>query len=285
MLPDLKNINAPNLAIIEKHQYYIRDGKHLFTAEYLPIGDMKAGVILCAPFAEEKVRTLRIYVSLARTLASLGVGTICFDYFGDGDSEGHFEEATFEDRLADIGAIYRYFKEKNSLRKIGLMGLRWGGTLASLISEELQPKFLILWEPVVDTSKYFYDHLRSYLASQMLIEGKASKNRDDLIKEMEAGQAVTVEGYNLTGKFFFKARENGLKGRKFSFQSQTLIVQIAPNPSRIRPELEELKAAFTNCDLVAIPREFEWEKTETWQPAPPRLFGETLSFLEKNEIF
>ncbi|MCX6830393.1 MAG: alpha/beta hydrolase [candidate division Zixibacteria bacterium] len=282
---DLNNINAPNEKVLEKHGYFEREGKHLYCAEYLPASGAESGFVLCSPFGEEKVRTLRVYVSFARALASLGVAVICFDYYGDGDSEGNFEEATFDDRTADIRAIYNDFRTKHALKKMGLMGLRWGGTLAALLSEELQPETLILWEPVIDTAKYFYDHLRAFLASQMLIEGKVTRNREELIKELEGGKILTVEGYNLTGRFFFGAREATLKGRKYDYRGNSLIIQISPSPGKIRPELEELKSNLGNSELVSLPREFEWEKTETWRPAPPQLFGETFNFLDKNGFF
>jgi len=276
------DVNAPNPAIREQHGYLLRNGKHLFSAEFLPQSKPMAGIVFCSPFGEEKIRTIRIYVSFARALAAMGIAAICFDYFGDGDSEGDFEEASFEDRLADIDSVYRQFGDKHSLDKMGLMGLRWGGTLAAIAAENLNPEFLILWEPIIDTQKYFFDHLRINLASQMLIEGKILKNREQLIKELEAGKILTVEGYNLTGGVYFKARDCGLKDRKFDFRGKSLIVQIASNTEKMRPELLGLQQALVGSEITAVPREFEWEKTQTWQPAPPLLFGETIKFLKKN---
>ncbi len=279
------NINSPNLSIIEKHGFYNRDGKNLFRAEYLPAGDIKAGVVLCSPFAEEKIRTLRIYVSLARALAAKGLAALCFDYFGDGDSEGNFEEALFEDRLSDIESVFNDFKNRHALQKTALLGLRWGGTLAALTAENLHPDLLVLWEPIIDTTKYFYDFLRMNLASQMLIEGKVIRNRDELIQDMRDGKVITVEGYNIAGGFYDKAAAATLKGKTMAYSGETLIMQIAANPERIRPELETLRAALSKAEIKAVPREFEWEKTETWRPAPPLLFGETINFLDKNGFF
>jgi alpha/beta superfamily hydrolase len=282
---ELKDINSPNSSIFEEHGFFQRDGKHLFYASFMPVKKASVGVILCGPLAEERVRTVRIYVSFARVLASLGMGAIYFDYFGDGDSEGNFEEASFNDRLMDIKGAFQFFKEKFALNEMGLQGLRWGGTLAALTADDLRPDFLILWEPVVDTGKYFFDHLRAHIASQMIIEGKILKNREELLKELEAGKVLTVEGYNLTGDFYFKARDCGLKDRKFDFKGKSLIIQIAPNPERIRPELLGLQQTIPGSEIAAVPREFEWEKTETWQPAPPQLFTKSLDFLEKNGFF
>jgi alpha/beta superfamily hydrolase len=281
-LIDFGKVNSPVGSILEKHGYFLRDDRHLFGAAYVPEGGAEYGVVLCSPFGEEKVRTLRVYVSFARTLALLGLAAFCFDYFGDGDSEGEFEEATFEDRIKDIRAACDFFAEQYGVKRTGILGLRWGATLAALIAEEVLPPFLILWEPVIDTAKYFYDHLRINLASQMLIEGKVVRTRDELVEDLKAGITIPVEGYAISGDFYFDAIENGLKDRSFTTNGKVLIVQISRNTVRIRPELEELRNAFTDAELVAVPKEFEWEKTDLWQPAPPELFERTTGFLDKN---
>jgi alpha/beta superfamily hydrolase len=281
---DFREVNAPSEVIREEHRFILRDGKHLFCADYVPTAGATAGVVLCAPFAEEKIRTLRVYVSLARALARRGVAVICFDYYGDGDSEGDFEEAGFDDRLEDITAVFHDFQQRHSLSKVGLLGLRWGGTLAALAAEELRPTVLMLWEPIVDTSKYFFDHLRSCIAAQMLIEGKISQKREELVACLEAGKTIVVEGYNLNGDFFCRARETGLTDLQPRYSSPVLIVQLAGNPARLNPELETLAQSYSQSRLLALKREFEWEKTELWQPAPPALFGVTLEFLKTHEL-
>jgi len=282
---DFTSVNSPNSTVVEDHSYLVRDGKHLYCARYNPSSKPMAGVVLCSPFAEEKIRTHRIYVSFARAVASLGATAVLFDYFGDGDSEGNFKEASFDDRIADIKAVYENVKQTLSLQKMALLGLRWGATLATISSEELKPDALVLWEPIVDTEKYFYNHLRSHLASQMLVEGKVTRKRDELIEDLKNGQTLMVEGYRLTGDFYFAACEHGLKNITLSHSPETLITQISPKPDKIKPELENLAEALTNCNVAGVPREFEWEKTETWQPAPPQLFNLTLEYLDKNGFF
>ena len=279
---DLKTVNSPHEDVVEEHGYIVRDGKHLFYAAYTPRDGADRGIVLVSPFGEEKVRTLRIYVSLSRSLARLGLSVLYFDYYGDGDSEGDFADASFGDRIADIKAAKEYLKGKTGIQKVGLLGLRWGATLAALVSREISPEFLILWEPVIDTERYFFDHLRSNIASQMILEGKVVKNREALVEELEAGGTISVEGYSISGEFFVDARKNGLAGKSFDYNGKTLIVQISRNTEKIRQELSELKNAFGSSELVAVPKEFEWEKTETWNPAPPELFNATFDFLVRN---
>ncbi len=280
---DLTKVNDPDDNIEEQQGYIIRDGKHLFYTSYAPKGSAEIGIVLVSPFAEEKVRTLRIFVSLSRALAKLGMTVLYFDYFGDGDSEGNFEEATFEDRLADIKGAVNFVKENGAVN-VGLLGLRWGATLSALAADMVNPAFLVLWEPIVDTERYFFDHLRSHIASQMLLEGKVIKNREALVEELEKGGMITVEGYNIDGGFFIEARENGLAGREMKYDGQTLIVQIARNTEKIRKDLDGLKEVFASAEIAAVIKEFEWEKTETWNPAPAGLFNATFEFLAKHRF-
>ena len=109
-LLDLSKVNYPNENIVEEQGFFLRDDKNLFYAMYRPVGEIKAGAVLVSPFAEEKIRTHRIYVSLARLLASKGISVLHFDYFGDGDSQGNFEDALYDDRMKDseilLGGLY-----------------------------------------------------------------------------------------------------------------------------------------------------------------------------------
>jgi len=281
---DFAKINSPNDRIIEEHGFLVRDGKRLFYALFAPVTKPRTGLVLCSPFAEEKVRTVRVFVSFARLLSSMGVAVLCFDYLGDGDSEGDFEAATFDDRIRDTEAAYKFLKERFALGHVGILGLRWGATLAALCFDLLRPDFLILWEPVTDSRKYFYDYLRLNVASQLLTEGKIRRNRDDLIKDLEAGGNIVVEGYVFTGQFYIEARKHELAATKFEHRCPTLIAQIQKNTTVMRQDIIDLKEALGPAEVAAVPKEFEWEKTENWMPAPPELFGKTLEFMEKNGI-
>jgi alpha/beta superfamily hydrolase len=279
---DFNKVNSPTEVIKEEHGYFQRDRHNLFYASYMPPEKPETSILFCAPFGEEKVRSLRVFVSFARTLALSGVGALLFDYYGDGDSEGFFEGATYEDRLFDIDAAASFLKDNYAPKKIGFLGLRYGSTLAAIKADDLNPDFLILWEPIIDCSKYFYDLLRTNLASQMLIDGKVTVTRDDLIEKMEKGELISVEGYLIGRDFFFRARENSLTDKEFSYDGKSIIVPIVKNVNRIKPELSALQESLKNCELTAVLKEFEWEKTDIWQPSPPQLFETTLDFMEKN---
>jgi len=279
------NVNSPDRGIREEHGYLNRDGRHLFYARFSPAGGSSIGAILCSPFGEEKVRTARVFVSFARLLASRGIEALCFDYFGDGDSEGNFEDAGFEDRLLDTEFAAKFLTKEIDAKKTGVIGLRWGATLAALAADRINPDLLILWEPIIDSSKYFYDYLRLNVASQMLADREVKKSRNDLVSDLEAGGNVLIEGYIYTSDFFLQGRKYDLRKIGLTCDCPKLLVQIDRNTSRMKPLIQEVSASLKNAETIAVGKEFEWEKTEQWTPAPPQLFNSTLSFMEKHGFF
>ncbi len=277
-----ENANLPNANVTEEQGYFSREDKHLYYFLCAPKSPSNIGMVLCSPFGEEKVRTIRIFMSFARIMAALGITTMCFDYYGDGDSEGNFEDATYDDRIRDIHAAIDFLKIKKSIKKTGLLGLRWGGTLAALAAEDIKPDFLVLWDPIVDTAKYFFNALRLNIASQTLIWGKVKKNREALIKDMEAGENVIIEGYPLTGNLYNNAIKNDLKKQNFKFSGKALIIQISKSSGEIKQEIADLGRAYSYSEIHAVDKEFEWDKSIIWEPSPPQLFDTTITFLEKN---
>ena len=79
-------------------------GERLFAFLHLPGGPARGGIVLCAPLAEEKLWSHRVFVSFARELAARGFAVLRFDFRGEGDSDRRFEESDLDTRLADTHA-------------------------------------------------------------------------------------------------------------------------------------------------------------------------------------
>ena len=121
---------------MEEPLFFPSEGYRLFGVLHSPVDgkreNTKVGLVFCDPFAEEKLWAHRIYVNMARYLAENGIWALRFDCMGHGDSEGEFEESTVETRLRDIRNAVRFLKEQSGVDRIGLLGLRFGGTLAAI---------------------------------------------------------------------------------------------------------------------------------------------------------
>ena len=134
----------------------------LFQPEIKNINNRK-GVIFCDSIGNEKYFSHRVLVNFARLLQANGYYVFLFDYYGNGDSEGDFENTRLDTYLSDVKAATAFFMEETRVEDICLLGLRLGAVFASLFAaEEKKVERLILWSPVIDVGEYIYDSLRSH---------------------------------------------------------------------------------------------------------------------------
>ena len=78
-----------------------------------------------------------------------------FDYFGAGDSAGDFTEASQDQWLVDIGTAIEELKQLGQLSQVGLVGMRYGATLAARTARaRTDVNRLVLWDPIVDGPAY-----------------------------------------------------------------------------------------------------------------------------------
>jgi pimeloyl-ACP methyl ester carboxylesterase len=137
-------------------QFIDSNGRRLFSVyhepEVMDHGDI--GVVFCYPYGQEYIRCHKLYVNMANKLASRGFHALRFDYYGTGDSEGDFSSVTMEECLDDLKLVIRQFKESCALSRVVLFGVRVGGTIAILHSQNANVDALVLWNPVLDGCSY-----------------------------------------------------------------------------------------------------------------------------------
>ncbi|MCK4375582.1 MAG: alpha/beta hydrolase, partial [Candidatus Brocadiae bacterium] len=105
---------------------------------HLPAGEAAGpAVVFCNAFGEERKSSALAMARLARAAAGAGFPSLRFDYYGCGDSEGDFVEATVRSRLDDIVRAAGFLRERTGAEEVCLLGLRLGGTLAARAAEEL----------------------------------------------------------------------------------------------------------------------------------------------------
>lgn len=224
------------------------------------------GWVLCHSFAEEKLWAHRVYVSLARCLASQGHTVLRFDYSGYGDSDGEFENSTVDDQLNDIYAAIDTLKDKvQNTDNIGLIGLRYGALLAAMIAESHKEiSHLVLWDPVIDMGRYLQDALRANLTTQMVMHGKVITNRDELTAQIEEGQAVNIDGYDMSKMFFDSANKLNLKDITGSFTGACQLVQIGRPNQPLRKDIESLAENYKNCETIQLSEQQFWKEIKNF---------------------
>ncbi len=161
-----------------------------------PAPDGMAGLVICAPFADEAVHAHRVLAELAGRLAEAGIAAFCFDYTGTGDSEAGFDAGGLTRYVADIHDAVACLRRQTGVKRCGLVGLRLGANLAMRAAAEdpsLSP--LVLWAPLPDLRHYFRGFLRLRLFTEVATAGRATSTVRALEERLASGGAVDVLGY------------------------------------------------------------------------------------------
>lgn len=267
---------------VETPVFFENGSYRLFGVVHQPVGTPSgAAWVFCHPFAEEKLWAQRVYVSFARTLAARGAWVMRFDAMGNGDSEGQFSAASVDTMLSDIDCAIRYLEGVSGISvRIGLLGLRFGATLAALAAER-SPKVgaLVLWEPIVDGAKYMQEMLRINLTTQSAVYKEIRHNREALVRMMRNGATVNIDGYELAYPCYEQATAVNLKEGRKRFAGPCLIVQIGKDGQPVHPDLMLLQGTYPAGDLQSAVEEPFWKEIKRWYRAAPNLFDTTLAWM------
>jgi pimeloyl-ACP methyl ester carboxylesterase len=136
--------------------YFGAPGRELFGIYHPAAGEPRAeGVVLCPPLFGEQLRTHASLRRLALTLAAAGRHVLRFDYWGTGDSGGELIATTPDSWQQDIGAAVDELIALSGVRRVRLVGVRLGATLAARAAPDLAAvDRLVLWDPIRNGAEY-----------------------------------------------------------------------------------------------------------------------------------
>ncbi len=278
---------------MEQPGFFQRGGVSLFAVRHAPAGTARPlGFVMSHPFGEEKLWSHRVFVSFARELASQGYPVLRFDYAGSGDSGGSLGTASVDTHIADLEAAVLHLADKcPALRSIGLVGLRFGATIAALtaerasgrISELLTNAPLALWDPVLDGEAWLGELLRSHLSTQMAVYGRVVENRDSLRERIGRGECVNLDGYELAAPLYDSCnRKDLLNSAPKTHGGLALVMQIAASETqKNRTDLDALSSAYPRGQFKRCIEEPFWKEIRTFYGRAPRLSDATHSWLEQ----
>jgi pimeloyl-ACP methyl ester carboxylesterase len=132
--------------------YFGPSERRLFGVYHPPVVESPVGAaaVLCYPFLQEYLRSHRAFHRLAGLLTTRGWHVLRFDYSRCGDSYGDgLPDAG--DWRKDVQLACDELRERAQTRRLALIGLRQGASLAASVSCDMQPlSELVLWDPVID---------------------------------------------------------------------------------------------------------------------------------------
>jgi len=161
--------------------------------------DIRGTLLFLHPFAEEMHMARRNVAVQARALASSGYRVMLPDLTGCGDAEGDFSDARWGVWLADARAALDHLHLLSDT-PVTLWGLRLGGLLASVLSQERTDiSRLLLWQPVINGEQQVDQFLRLRTAASLL-DASAGFDRKTLWGELRAGRSLEIAGYELSSE-------------------------------------------------------------------------------------
>ncbi len=281
----MDSLSAITTSVVETPMFFENSAYRLFGIVHQPAGPPSgAAWVFCHPFAEEKLWAQRVYVSFARMLAARGAWVLRFDSMGNGDSEGEFSAASVDTMLSDIDCATRLLERSSGITQgIGLLGLRFGATLAALAAERSSKiGKLVMWEPIVDGGKYMQELLRINLTTQSAVYKEIRHNREALVRMMrEEGSTVNIDGYELAFPCYDQASAVKLSAERKRFAGSCLIVQIGKEGQAVRQELTALQENYPSSEVRTAAEEPFWKEIKRWYRIAPNLFETTLGWMGK----
>jgi exosortase A-associated hydrolase 2 len=268
--------------MLEEPFFFPESTGALFGVFHAAEGPIRLPVVFCHPFGEEKLWTHRVFVTFARALARRGHPVLRFDYRGNGDSSGAFCESSVATALEDLGIAIDTIKTRTGAPEVGLMGLRFGATLAAVTAER-RPDVsrLLLWMPIVDGARYAQDLLRINVTTQLAVYREVRVDRVGLVEAMKLGQTSNVDGYEVSYAMYEGLTALSLKASSTPFAGPSLVVQLDRTaPAPVQAELRALAERLPGATLAQAQEEPFWKEIERFYDTAPNLFTVTLDWLD-----
>jgi exosortase A-associated hydrolase 2 len=264
--------------------FFDGNGYRLFGVLHQADGKAKReGFVFCSPFGEEKLWTHRVFVNFARDLSDQGYPVLRFDYMGNGDSDGDFEDCSVQTKLSDIGCAIRALREKAPhTEAVWLLGLRFGATLALLASgNRSEIGGLILWEPIINGLAYMREMLRINISTQASVYKEIRHNTEALIQMMKDGKTVNVDGYEMSLPLYEQCAAIDLLKQDYSFTGSALLVQISKKEGNPSPPIKSLERRLENCETALALEEPFWKEIKRYYARADNLFRVTQDWIVK----
>jgi len=172
----------------------------VYSCLHEPTGDLRGAVLVCPSLHAEMSSNYRREVLLGRRLAESGVAALRFHYRGSGhsDRDSGFETlgSMQDDVLVALGAL----RERVPGVPLGVLGTRIGAAAAIECVAKI-PAPIVLWEPVVDGSRYLRETLRKRAFREIAIGRATSTSTSELQSELRQRGFVDVLGYPISSPF------------------------------------------------------------------------------------
>ena len=176
-----------------------RPGDRIFALLHTPSAARARGCVLFVPpFAEELNKSRRMMAQTARALAESGLAAATIDLYGTGDSDGEFEQATWDRWVSDVCDAEEWCAHEGyPVRSV--VGIRVGCALAAAAAARFREpvQSAVFWQPVPAGARVLEQFLRLRVAASMM-EQDRKETVKDLRDRLRHGETLEVAGYQLS---------------------------------------------------------------------------------------
>lgn len=258
-------------ALLESHRRY-RDDAAGISEEFLqprlgagatvavlarPLGPSRpVGWVICHSFGMEQLHLGRLDVVVARALSAAGFPVLRYHGQGYGDSDHTMEAISLSSHTAEASDAVDLVAGLEGIRTVGIMGARFGGTVAALVAKRRALPLMALWEPVVAGGQYMRDFLRTRLLSEVVAgNGGSPSATEKLREELEARGVLDVNGFALTRDMHEAISSLDVLQEVSGFRGQALLVAVS-RTGRVSPSVNKLAVSLeqggATCKLEVV---------------------------------
>ncbi|MCD6366533.1 MAG: alpha/beta hydrolase [Bacteroidales bacterium] len=259
------------MSIIENSFFFTNNaGQYLYGCSYEPENNSTgAAIIIVPPVGHERLRCYRESVNLARALAGAGFSVLRFDYRGEGESFGIFENYDVESRLEDISGAVAELKNRFSLQRVCLLGLRLGAIFSLMVAQKLKCDYLILCEPLFNTKKYARNLIRAHIIMVKEYYPDIKIQSADIRKQLNLGIPFSVYGFYVTGNYLQQLENIDAEEYVSAFMGNVCLVSFNKKDTEniISSNLSRWFEMFNiaaSRNYISIETQFSWFTKKIW---------------------
>jgi hypothetical protein len=237
--------------------YFGTSPRKLFGMYHSPLGrkTRDAGIVLCYPEGQEYIRSHRAFLRLAVLLASTGFHVLRFDYSGCGDSQGNGYDSQISHWIDDISTAVEELRGGSGVNRIGLIGLRLGGSLSMMAGcGGVDAEGIVLWNPVVCGKEYVKELMSSH---QEWLRGSFAKPKPG---SNTRGQHEIL-GFPLTNSMLSDLEEIDLRQLRQK-PAKTMLLITSSESVCWDPLKEHIKDIGVNLQCSHVPAPEIWIKAD-----------------------
>ena len=207
-----------------------------------PVGPLRGTTwVLCHSFALEQIYLQPLEVPFVRSLTAAGYEVLRYHSQGYGDSDLPAGSVSLQSHLRDAADAVELLRRRGATR-IGLIGFRFGGSVAALAADRVDADALILWEPVLKGRAFLNALARRAIVSQLTVRANQSSpagSTEDPLQRIDDEDTVDLQGFPLTRTSYEQILNMDLLMDLNRFAGEALVVQISRS-SEQRPDLKRL---------------------------------------------